>query len=204
MCSGDSCQKNGGRSMNDQKPHIAILASRLDLPGGTERMVVEAANLFTSNGHKVTLLIPDKKAASFFPLDNSVKVVHDPLDFGLTEKGNILTRKARLASHVIRLRRMIKKINPSIIISTDYVYTICARLAISKGGPKIFAWEHHHFYWLNKSSFWKWLQKLTYPGLEGVICLNKTEAQLHSAAGCKTFVIPNFIRSHEQAALDST
>jgi amylovoran biosynthesis glycosyltransferase AmsD len=189
--------------MSDQPPHIMILASRLDLPGGTERMVVAAANLFRSKGHAVTLLIPEEVHPSFFPLDKSVQIVHDPLDFGITETGNIVTRKTRLALHVIRLRRAIKKINPSIIISTDYVYTICARLAINKKGPKVFAWEHHHFHWLNKSSFWRWLQRRTYSGLDGVICLNKTEAQLHRAAGSKTFVIPNFIEANDQAALES-
>src|SRR4051812_19234885 len=123
--------------MSDQRPHIVILASRLDLPGGTERMVVEAANLFRSKGHPVTLLIPEQSGPSFFPLDKSVTVVNEALDFGLTESGNIVTRKTRLTLHVIRLRRAIKKINPSILISTDYVYTICARLAINKQGPKI-------------------------------------------------------------------
>ncbi|HWJ90425.1 MAG TPA: glycosyltransferase family 4 protein [Flavisolibacter sp.] len=189
--------------MSKTKAHIAILASRLDLPGGTERMVVEAANLFTSKGHDVTLLLPEKSGPSFFRLDKSVRIIIEPLDFGLTESGNMVTRKTRLALHVIRLRRALRKINQSIVLSTDYVYTICAGLAAYKGGPKIFAWEHHHFFWLNKSRFWKWLQRVTYPRLNGVVCLNHTEAKLYQQTGCKTFVIPNFIRAQEAAALET-
>lgn len=189
--------------MTIDKATILFLCSRLNLPGGTEKAIVNTANLFVSFGHKVILLVLDETDQSFYPLDGQVKVLQANLHFGLTKKGNPVTRKIVFASHVIQLRKWLKKIDADIIISTDYPFTIGAWLAVGKSGKKIVSWEHHHFHWLKKSTFWNYFYKKIFPKIDAVVALNKKEQQLFRQFGCQTVVIPNFITSSTQASLKS-
>lgn len=180
--------------------HIVILSSRLDMPGGTERAVVHTAALLQSKGHRVSLLVLDETAESFFPVSESIELAQLRLHFGLTDSGNVLTRKAALLAHVRRLKKELERMQPTLILSTDYVFTIAAWMACGKKNVRIAAWEHHHFSWLKKSRFWNYLFRKIYPKLDAVICLNRTEAKLYAEIGCSTKVIPNFISRHEVAA----
>jgi glycosyltransferase involved in cell wall biosynthesis len=176
--------------------HITIICSRLDLPGGTERAIADLANLLQSKGHKLTLVVLDETADSFFNIDKGVKVMQAPLNFGITNKGNILSRKILLFKHLSKLRSLLKQLNPDLIISTDYVFTISAYIVVKKLNCKILSWEHHHFYWLKRNRFWNYLYHKIYPKIDRIICLNNTEAELFQQINCKTAVIPNFVKSY--------
>jgi glycosyltransferase involved in cell wall biosynthesis len=181
--------------MQHDKPSIVFLCSRLDLPGGTERAIANTANLLQSKGHVVSILVLDETASSFYPLHDALQVVQRDLNFGLTSRGNVLTRKIAFGSHVRQLKKLLNRIGADIIISTDYRFTIAAWLAVGKENRKIFAWEHHHFHWLQKSRFWNYLYKKTYTRIHSVVALNKTEQQLFRRFGCRSVVIPNFVAS---------
>jgi glycosyltransferase involved in cell wall biosynthesis len=172
------------------KKHIVIVCSRIDLPGGIERASVNLANLLQSKGHKVTIVIADKTAVSFYQIDASISVVWLNLNFGITEKGNTITRKFRLASDILQLRKAFKKLKPDFIIGTEYSLTISSWLAARRLNKKILGWEHHHINWLKKNTFWSYLFKKIYPRLDYVICQNQTEKKLHEAFGCNSLVIP--------------
>ncbi|MBK8142711.1 MAG: hypothetical protein IPK57_18195 [Chitinophagaceae bacterium] len=73
--------------------HIVILCSRLDLPGGIERAVVNTANLFSEKGHSVSLVILDETRNSFYPVHPSVEIIHQSLSFGITPEGNVISGK---------------------------------------------------------------------------------------------------------------
>lgn len=179
---------------------IVILCSRLDLPGGVERAIVNTANLLQSRGHTVVLLVLDETNQVFYPLHPGVEVVQAALDFGITTKGNKLTRKLRFYSHIQKLKTLFQRLKPEVIVGTEYPQTIAGYLA-NEGAAGIFAWEHHHFHWLRKNVFWQLLWRRIYPRLHAVICLNKTEEELFSRAGCRTTVIPNFVERQERSTL---
>lgn len=183
--------------------HICILCSRLDLPGGIERAIVNTANLFQQKGLTISLLILDDHHGTFFPLHRDVKVYQEALHFGITQKGNFLSRKIDLLQHIKRLKVRLEDLKPDVILSTEYPITIAARLATHQSKSKLFAWEHHHFQHLDKNRFWRSLQKRFYPKLDGVICLNADEAELYKSARCKTVVVPNFVEKGKQADLES-
>jgi glycosyltransferase involved in cell wall biosynthesis len=176
------------------KPDITIVCSRLDLPGGIERAVVELANNFSLHGHSTTLLVIDTATgSSFYPVNERVKVVRLVLDFGITQKGNPLTRKLQFYNHIRKLRAWIKEQRPSIIISSEYHLTAATVLAGRKSVAKIYSWEHHHYKWLKKNRFWSWLSNRTYRRLDGVICLNATEKEYYQQfTDC--IVIPNAVK----------
>jgi glycosyltransferase involved in cell wall biosynthesis len=183
--------------------HIVILCSRLDLPGGIERAVVNTSNLLAENGYRVTLLVLDRKASSFYPISSNVVVRHQQLHFGITGTGNPISRKKDFISHTQTLRKTLLELSPQGVLCSEYPFSIAAYLAVSGKGIAVFAWEHHHFFHLKKSWFWERLFRFVYPKLDGVVCLNESEKNLFDKIGCRSVVIPNFIRKNEQLSLQS-
>ena len=171
--------------------HIVFICSSLNMPGGIERAIVNTANLFNSKGQNVTLVILDQTAQSFYPINPSIKIENRHLHFGIGEEGNIISRKIRFIQHIGALRNILKSVEADVIITTEYVFTIAAQLALPKS--KIFSCEHHHFHHLKRNRFWQTLYNRTYPKLERVICLNRSEEKYYSKLGCSTSVIPNFV-----------
>ena len=180
--------------MSTVKKHILLICSRLDMPGGIERAIVNTANLFAENNHSVTLLILDESDKSFYPVHSSVSIKQYPLLFGITGKGNKLSRKIQFLRDIKKLKIILKKINTDTVIATEYPFAITAIMSGAKKYSKVYSWEHHHFDWLKKSFFWKFLFGSFYPKLDGIVCLNKTEAE-HFKQYTPVSVIPNFIEN---------
>ncbi len=176
--------------------HIVVLCSRLDLPGGIERAVVGTANLLAEQGYRITLLVLDHDLTSFYPVSAFVSVTNLALDFGIGNSGNAVSRKFRLWQHVRRLQKKLLQLAPQVVLATEYPFSIAAYLALRRSTVAVFAWEHHHFFHLQRSLFWQAAFRHIYPKLQGVICLNDKEKLLFGAIGCKTHVIPNFVSRH--------
>lgn len=179
--------------LNNLSKHIVFLSSRLDEPGGTERANLNAAHLLSANGHQVTLIILDETAESFYPIDKKINVIHKPFKFGISDRGNFLSRKLNFIREIIFLRRLLISIQPDIVIATDYPYAVAAVLGQVHKRMKVYSWEHHHYHWIKKSALWKKFIRRTYPKLTGILCYNPDETEYYRAFGCKTFVIPNFL-----------
>lgn len=175
---------------------ILLICSGLETPGGIERATINLSNLLSSS-NDVTLLILDKTPISFYEIDPKVTIEHRYLHFGIIQKGNPIIRKLQFLQHIFQLKGILKKINPDIIISTEYSFAIASYFA-KQSHMILYSWEHHHFYWLKKNKFWRILQKWIYPRVNSIICLNNTEASLYQAAGCSTFIIPNFCEKQDR------
>ncbi len=175
------------------------------MPGGIERASVNAANLFAGHNHAVSLIILDTTAESFYPIHEKVNIIHQQLSFGITKEGNIISRKIKLLSDVLKLRRILKDVNADLVISTEYPFTIAAVLCGAKKRSQLVSWEHHHYNWLQKNRFWSYLQELAYPKLSGIVCLNKDEAAHYKKFGPPVFVIPNTVDNpdNKRSSLDS-
>lgn len=186
--------------MNETKAHILFLCSRLDLPGGIEKAIVNTANLFCFNQHKVSILILDETSALFYPADKSIHISKTHLHFGITKNGNAVTRKINFLKHIYNLKSKICELSPDIVISTEYPFTIATGLMRQKKF-KLFSWEHHHFYFLKRNRFWNFLHKKIYPKVNGVIVLNSIEQELFHKYGCKSVVIPNFVSAKKKSEL---
>ncbi|MBL7730076.1 MAG: glycosyltransferase family 4 protein [Chitinophagaceae bacterium] len=184
--------------MKANAAHIVILCSRLDLPGGIERAVVNTANLFAQQGHTVTLLVLDETDESFYPLDEKVKLVQQPVSFGITREGNVFTRKIKLLTDVLKLRKLLKKLQPSLVIATEYPFAVAAVLSGARKRSTVVSWEHHHYHELKRSAFWEKLFRMAYPKLHAVVCLNSDEQELFRQVNNNPVVIPNFILPMEQ------
>jgi glycosyltransferase involved in cell wall biosynthesis len=188
----------------EELQHIVLLCSRLDQPGGTERATVNLANLLARHWYKVTLAVLDETASSFYMVDPAVQRVHRNLHFGITTKGNTISRKLDLYRHIRQLKKLIAALKADVVIGTEYHFSISAWLAARRMPVRVFAWEHHHIHWLKKNRFWSILFRSIYPKLDAVVCQNEREKSFHAAFGCDATVIPYSIdkTSGEHAALD--
>lgn len=177
----------------DEKQHIVLISSRLDQPGGAERAIVNLANLLDSKGHRVILLVLDETAESFYTINPSVLMIQKNLNFGISEKGNKVSRKLDFYRHIQQLKKLLRQLHPDIVIGTEYHFSIASWLAVRKLPIRVFTWEHHHIHWLRKSRFWSLLFRKIYPQLDAVVCQNEREKKLHEAFGCNAYVIPNSV-----------
>lgn len=146
-------------------------------------------------------MILDDTDKVFFSLKKEIRINSINLHFGITERGNIVARKIAFVKHLWKLRRKINEIDPDLLITTEYHFTIAAALVV-KNIP-VFSWEHHHFYWLKKNRFWSLLHRNLYPKITAVVTLNKTEQQLFLDYGCNAVVIPNFVERQSRVTSDN-
>ncbi len=150
------------------------------------------------------MIILAETSESFFTLDEKVRVIQLPLHFGITPKGNMLTRKIKMFFDIRKLRKTLKKINPSLVIATEYPYTIASIIGKPSQQTKIVCWEHSHFSVNFKNKFWTNLFKLTYPKLNQIVCQSTDEKELYKTVNKNITVIPYFIdRSEYTAALQN-
>jgi len=173
--------------------HIAILCSYLDVPGGYEKAVVTLANLFVQKGNRVTLVILDQSKEIFYPLEPAVTVIRQPLSFGISAEGNIVSRKIKLLSDVLKLRKIIKAIQPTHLIATEYPFAVAAVLAGAGRKAKLYSWEHHHFGAMAKNSFWNFASNRAFHRLDAIVSLNEDEKNHYLPVNSHSVVIPNFI-----------
>lgn len=146
----------------------------------------------------------DETGKAFYPIDETVQFIQRPLSFGITPKGNIITRKIKLLNELPKLRKTLSSIKPSLIIATEYPFAVAAILCGAKKMAKIISWEHHHYYELKRNRFWNKLFNLTYPRLDAVVCLNEDERKITKPINNNPVVIPNFIApTHSTAPLTS-
>jgi glycosyltransferase involved in cell wall biosynthesis len=176
--------------------HIVLIASYLNAVGGYERIVAGTLNLFAEKGENITLLLLADTDESLYPLHKNIRIVQAPLHFGITPKGNVISRKLKMLRDLMQLRKIIKQLRPSLIICAGYPYAVAAVLTAEKK-TKIFSWEHIHFGANPKNSFWTALCKLAYPKLDGIICLNPDEKKLFRRFNKNVVVIPNFVQAPE-------
>lgn len=184
--------------MKEGTKHIVFLCSRLDLPGGIEKSIIQTANALFQKGYAISILNFDNEPGTFFPLLTGIQHIHLNLSFGIGESGTKVSRKLTFINDIKKLRRKIQILNPSIVIATEYPFSIAGTLAGIQKRAKLISWEHHHLFELKKNWFWSLLFRYTYPKLDAIVCLNPDEKKLFTSYNKNIVTIPNFIHTHTQ------
>lgn len=172
-------------------PHIVITCSRLDLPSGYEKAITQTASLFAEVGHPVTLLILDDTPYIYFPLEPRIKIIQRNWNFGITEKGNFISRKWQWYKQNKLFGNTVKTLKAGILICTEYQHTVAAAQTKLYRTIPVYNWEHHHYASVTRNSFWRFFSKNAYRNITSVICLNKNE-QKYYPRFTRITVIPNF------------
>ncbi len=176
-----------------ESKHIVWLCSGLHQPGGTERANLNAAHLQLEHGFRVTIIVMDETGQSFYPIDPRIRFIHKKWFFGITKKGNPVSRKIFMLKEFSALKKLITGLDPFAIIATDYPFAVACIFTGLHKKYRVFSWEHHHYHWLKKNSFWQWMIRLAYPKLRSVLVYNPDEQPWFEKMGCHTGVMPNFI-----------
>jgi amylovoran biosynthesis glycosyltransferase AmsD len=164
--------------------------------------VANTSALLADEGYPISLLILDETAESFYPLHKDISVLQKPLFFDITDKGNWVTRKFAFLNDLTVLKRTLKELNPHIVITTEYHFSVMAVLSGIQSSARILSWEHHHFNLLKRNRFWRMLYKKCYPRLDCIIPLNRDEETLFKSVNSNTYVIPNFIVLHDRSVIE--
>ncbi len=181
--------------------HVCFISTELDKPMGGARMTIHFANLLIRKGHAVSMVILGNAKGCFFPADKKINFHYRDLHFGITEKGNMLSRKFFFYQHIRVLKRLIHSIGPDIIIATEYPIAIAAVKAGLTRSSKVISWEHTHFVTFKKNSFWQWQMKKAYPRLQALVCLNSDEGKYFENYNHHIAIIPYFVTLPEKPPL---
>lgn len=174
--------------------NIVIISSLLDKFGGYERIMANTINLLADKGENISLLLLAEGATSVYPLNSNVKKLHLTLNFGITQNGNIITRKIKMLRDLLEMKKALKKLDPDVLICSEYHYVVAGIISGKKKGRKIISWEHTHFNVNIKNRFWTTLCKYAYPKLDKIVCLNKNEKFFFEPINKNVVVIPNFVQ----------
>ena len=175
--------------------HIAIICSGLDEIGGYEKIIPAMANLLQECGNKVSLLVFCENEKIFHPVDPAITVSFYPINLGITPKGNPISRKWKMLKDIQTIKKILQKINPDILITTEYHFSIAAVLARRNKSLKIISWEHSPYFLSKRNRFWETLFRKYYPKLDAVVCQNEAEASQFSKVNSNAICIPNFINT---------
>lgn len=158
---------------------IIIIIPDISEKGGTERAVVNLANLLCSDYQVeiLSLYCPKENTVPFYPINANVLVS----SFGLEKSGTL----ANFYKSNIYIRKYLKEARPHYVIGTWYGINILLPY-ITPHYTKTIGCEHADYSSLPK--FVKRLASLTYPKLQAVVALSESAKNKIPGRG---YVIPN-------------
>lgn len=167
--------------------NIIFLIENICLRAGTERAVINEANILEKQGHNVSIISvfsnDDEKPG--FRLDNKIKIIH--LGYKYSRKASRFYTYFKL---FLKLPHNINKLNIDVVIGSTYFINYI--LAFGHFEPKTIGCEHFNYDSLTKRK--KRIRKAAYQKLDAVIVLTKHDASKYDfIRPNKLFVIPNSI-----------
>jgi len=146
---------------------ILLYISQFSSPGGAEKVTALMANHWAEK-HEVTLLSSTPINEDFFELKQQVN--RKVFGLNMSTKYTFIKLKVYI-SGVFRLRKMIKKIEPDIIISHIDMSNILMLLAIRGLNIPIIVEDHNNPEMKPLSQPWKFLKSVTYAYADKIILL---------------------------------
>ena len=174
------------------KRHLLIVIHSLR-GGGAERVAVDLAAYWLQQGYRVTVATQADAAQDAYTLEDGVERV---ILGGASESGGGLRGLMANAMRVWRLRRLMRRIRPDVVLGMMTTASILSVLA-ARGLPcKVIVTEHTHPPVQKLSSSWQRLRAKTYPRAHAVVALTTGTAQWleQHIPGVKTSIIPNSVR----------
>lgn len=152
---------------------IILFVAEVNKPGGTERVVVNLANNYTRNGHKVQVVsVNTMSGKSYYPLNVNVTLVH----LGIILERNLLKRVSLGFRNTIKRIKTILPKEPTILMATDPITCYALALIQRKHREhKYVACEHMGLAIANRYSFLarKWL----YGRMDAIVTLTQRDRQ---------------------------
>lgn len=170
---------------------ILIISSELNNAGGHEKIICSLSNSLISLGFRITILISGGTLKTFYALHSSVNLELLNKDFGFNRERNYFEKKIDFISSLKLLNAQIKKIQPDIIINTEYVFQVATVLIRAHKKFKVISW-YQTLFTSKKSSVWEYLFKFTSKKVHAIVVANSTEQNQFLRLNSNCIVIPNY------------
>jgi len=161
--------------------------------GGAERVAVDLGAYWTEQGYRVTLVTQAPADMDAYELHAQVR--RTVLGTAGSSPGRVRGLLAN-ARRVLRLRRLIRREKPDIVLGMMTTSSVLAVIAARKLPCRVIATEHTHPPSQDLSAMWLRLRRWAYPRAAQVVALTKgTAAWLEqNVPGARVSVIPNAVR----------
>lgn len=164
---------------------ISIILTDITKQAGTERAVVNLANIFISLGYSVSILSTDSEIGiSPYNLKGEVEIIHLGLKIATAKGFSKINEYKKLKQ---RISLIIKSENIDCLIGT---YSLFNALITKMHGVKTIGCEHFNYESAGKVH--TLLRRIFYKKLNAVVCLTERDASCYSfIKKDRLFVIPN-------------
>lgn len=172
------------------KKKIMIYITSMKPAGGIERVVASIANALSDEFY-FSIFTKDSTPSHYF-LKDSIKHYKSNDEYELIMNLNKIQRILRILkkifSNLNRNKKMIKKINPDYIYTTNIIDVI--EVILCGYRKKIIATEHGSKFAYN--NFYKILKKIVYPFINVVVVPTTMDTELYLKEKIKAIYIPHF------------
>jgi glycosyltransferase involved in cell wall biosynthesis len=174
-----------------RSPHLMIVIHSLH-GGGAERVTVDLSEFWRARGYEVTVVTQAGPEHDAYQLHADVR--REVLGTA-GASGNKLKALYSNLRRLWRLRRLIRKYQPTIILGMMTTSSVLAILAARGLSCRVIATEHTHPPFQDLPSVWKKMRKKAYPQAYKVVALTSDTARWikESIPGSQVCVIPNAV-----------
>ncbi len=174
-----------------RSPHLMIVIHSLH-GGGAERVTVDLSEYWRARGYEVTVVTqagPEQDAYTL-PSDVSREVLGTA-----GASGNKLSALYSNLRRLWRLRRLIRRYQPTIVLGMMTTSSVLAILAARGLACRVIATEHTHPPFQNLPSVWRKMRRKAYPQAYKVVALTSDTARWvkENISGSNVCVIPNAV-----------
>ena len=151
----------------------------MDTPGGAERILSTIANELVKDDYCKVDIVTFNSTKSFYKLNDNINI-HS---LNLKKSKNYFARKLQPLKYVFGLRKIIKKIDPSVIISLSIeavFLKLIATIGLTSIDKKI-SWEHNSYYQPTYKLL-KSIRYISYRFLDLIVVLNETDYNAFKSA----------------------
>lgn len=175
-----------------KQPHLLIFIHSLR-GGGAERVVADMSAWWADCGVKVSVVTQAGSDADVYSLDP--RVTRHVLGTAGDSGGGLRGLSANLR-RVLRLRRLLRREKPTVVLGMMTTSSILAILASWRLDCRVIATEHTHPPSQRLPPIWQRLRQWAYPRAHTVVALTHGTAQWieQDVPGARLTVIPNAVR----------
>lgn len=167
---------------------ICIFNGGVKNSGGIERVAANLANMWVTEGNKVTLVIADSCTMPFFVLESNVEITSLGIDYNTS----IMRQIVDFIRLIVKFRSFVKRKRPDVVMGMWTSRALVATIACLGTGIPVIACEHSAYEKMRMD--FRFLRWFVYRFSSAVVALTERDTRLYKKINVKSYTIPNAIK----------